>query len=638
MQRYFTFVRKAVTARMSCMLLLIMAFSLTSRAQTDFSTSDYSFVAATGTLTVLTDAGSTNWKTTNLGNFTASHLRKVVITNTVSDIGTNAFENCSGITELDLTAASNLTMIGNHAFRATSITGTLTIPSGVSYIGANAFVNCYTITALDLTAVSNLKIESNAFSGTGISGTLTIPAGVNSIGVFAFFNCPDITALDLTAASNLKIGAYAFIETGITGTLTIPAGVNEIGGHVFDNCSGITAFVFTGMTAPAILNNITNISAPSYYPAGATGYDVASIPKPAYTYSGASPVKPTITTTNLLAGTVGTIYSQVLDATGDGAFIWSIESGALPNGLSLSTDGSISGIPSTSGIFSFTVKARNGILPDDTKSFSITVNPATLVDPPVAPRITGQTSLKLTAGYKATSTNSYTITGTAPVSVKKTAGDDRITWNSSTCCLDISEGLPTGVYKVELTASNAVSSVRFTFTLTVEARVYYLDVARSYLGGSVTSLTHNANPYLSEEGQPVTLTITPDEGYALETIHVYLYGTNTPIPIDGTDLTRTFTMPAHHISVAAVFSQTGKVSIVETDNYPSLSAYVQNGVLYVSGLTAGTVWNVYNIQGNLIYQSDNTTLTGFQTLLGFRLPGRGIYLVTDGKSVVKIIH
>jgi len=255
----------------------------------------------------------------------------------------------------------------------------------------------------------------------------------------------------------------------------------------------------------------------------------------------------------------------------------------------------------------------------------------------IAPRITGPVRMTLVRGYTAASTGVFTVTGTSPT-VRKTSGNDLITWNEANQTLDIAPGLPTGVYQVVLVASNIVSMSSTTFTLTVKEPVYYLDISRYFSGGTVTATTNSDNPYLSEEGQTVTLTITPDEGYTLETIQVYLYGTNTPIPINGTGLTRTFTMPAHHISVVAVFSQTGKVSIVETDNYPSLRAYVQNGVLYVSGLTAGMVWNVYNIQGNLIYQSDKTTLTGFQTLLGFRLPGRGVYLVTDGKSVVKIIH
>jgi len=56
-----------------------------------------------------------------------------------------------------------------------------------------------------------------------------------------------------------------------------------------------------------------------------------------------------------------------------------------------------------------------------------------------------------------------------------------------------------------------------------------------------------------------------------------------------------------------------------------------NSVLHVSGLTPGTSWNVYNILGTLVYQgvasSDKAEIT---------LPGRGMYIITDSKTTVKV--
>ena len=69
-------------------------------------------------------------------------------------------------------------------------------------------------------------------------------------------------------------------------------------------------------------------------------------------------VVPTITTRSLIGGTVGTDYSQSLAATGDTPITWSIDSGNLPDGLSLS-DNTISGTPTALGTFNFTVKATN---------------------------------------------------------------------------------------------------------------------------------------------------------------------------------------------------------------------------------------------------------------------------------------
>ncbi|MDR2866097.1 MAG: hypothetical protein LBV13_01645 [Methanomassiliicoccaceae archaeon] len=89
----------------------------------------------------------------------------------------------------------------------------------------------------------------------------------------------------------------------------------------------------------------------------------------------------------------------------------------------------------------------------------------------VAPTMTGPTSLSLTEGYAATSTDAYTIGGTVPVTVTKTNGDTKITWNDTTKKLDIAPGLTAGTYEVILKASNiSGTDAMITFTLTVNPR------------------------------------------------------------------------------------------------------------------------------------------------------------------------
>jgi hypothetical protein len=65
-----------------------------------------------------------------------------------------------------------------------------------------------------------------------------------------------------------------------------------------------------------------------------------------------------ITPATLTAGTHGTPYSQQLTATGAvGAVAWSITSGALPGGVTLSATGLIAGTPAATGSYTFTVLA-----------------------------------------------------------------------------------------------------------------------------------------------------------------------------------------------------------------------------------------------------------------------------------------
>jgi parallel beta-helix repeat protein len=83
-----------------------------------------------------------------------------------------------------------------------------------------------------------------------------------------------------------------------------------------------------------------------------------------------------ITTTALPGGTVGSPYSQTLAAAGGaGTRTWSLAAGALPPGIGLSADGVLSGTPTTSGSFAFTVQVTDGSQ-TASQALSITVAPA----------------------------------------------------------------------------------------------------------------------------------------------------------------------------------------------------------------------------------------------------------------------
>jgi hypothetical protein len=72
---------------------------------------------------------------------------------------------------------------------------------------------------------------------------------------------------------------------------------------------------------------------------------------------GVSQIAPTITTTSLASGTVGTAYSQTLTATGTAPITWST-TGTLPPGLSRS-GAVISGTPTAAGTWQITATAAN---------------------------------------------------------------------------------------------------------------------------------------------------------------------------------------------------------------------------------------------------------------------------------------
>ncbi|MBE0568338.1 MAG: putative Ig domain-containing protein, partial [Deltaproteobacteria bacterium] len=189
-------------------------------------------------------------------------------------------------------------------------------------------------------------------------------------------------------------------------------------------------------------------------------------------------VAPTITTASPLpAGTVGTAYSQTLAATGGTPpYSWSVSSGSLPAGLSLSSAGVLSGTPTTAATSGFTVQVTGG--GTATKAFSVTINAAAAVAPTIS-------TASLPAGTVGTA---YSQTLAA------TGGTTPYSWSVSAGTLPAGLSLSTGGVLSGTPTAAATSS----FTVQVTG------------GGTATKpLSVTINPEAPSTG---AVTITPEDG------------------------------------------------------------------------------------------------------------------------------
>jgi hypothetical protein len=95
--------------------------------------------------------------------------------------------------------------------------------------------------------------------------------------------------------------------------------------------------------------------------------------KVAWTPSAPVSVAPTITSAAPTgSGTVGVAYNFSCTASGTAPITFTAP--GLPNGLTMSTAGVISGIPTVEGTFNGTITAANGTLPNATQAFSIKIS------------------------------------------------------------------------------------------------------------------------------------------------------------------------------------------------------------------------------------------------------------------------
>src|SRR5919204_209684 len=97
---------------------------------------------------------------------------------------------------------------------------------------------------------------------------------------------------------------------------------------------------------------------------GGSGGGPAPTPTPTPTPTPAPPPTPQpalqVTTANLQQATAGTPYSATLAASGGSGYSWSLSGGWLPTGLTLGSDGALTGTPASGGSYTFTVKVTSG--------------------------------------------------------------------------------------------------------------------------------------------------------------------------------------------------------------------------------------------------------------------------------------
>jgi hypothetical protein len=219
-----------------------------------------------------------------------------------------------------------------------------------------------------------------------------------------------------------------------------------------------------------------------------------------------------IPTTNggvLPAAVVGTPYSTTLTAVGGkGALTWTLASGALPSGLSLSSGGTISGTPTGSGTFAFTVRVMDSSSPTPqsaTQSFTLSVSAretATSVSFGASPIVVGQmTSVSATVsdtqagGTSAFPSGMVTLSGDPGLSAGSCALAPSASPGVSTCSVTITPASPgPRTITASYPGSAAHEPSAGSNTLTVQA------------AGTATALVSSLNP--SVFGQAVTFTAT----------------------------------------------------------------------------------------------------------------------------------
>ncbi len=244
--------------------------------------------------------------------FNCKSLTMIIIQEKVQTIDGSAFEGCTELTEL--TVSANIDCVGsidspifagclnihkvifvgtgewynytssNYMFTPWQLSkealDTVIISSGTTSIGYRAFNNCTELTEIDIPD-SVKKIEDYAFEncssleslsfgdslemiGTGAFSncdkveSLTIPSKVKKIGDLAFRDCQALTELNLNDSLN-TIGDEAFESCVSLNTVIVPDSVTYLGKSAFKNCNEVVE-----LSIPASLNCVMSNDSPAF--------------------------------------------------------------------------------------------------------------------------------------------------------------------------------------------------------------------------------------------------------------------------------------------------------------------------------------------------------------------------------------
>ena len=190
--------------------------------------------------TISYDGSTYNVTSINTTAFHGSSITKVATGANVTYIGSNAFMDCTELTDVEI--QGQITTVEANLFSDCTALTTVNIPDSVTTIGPNAFYNCISLESISIPD-SVTSVSSNVFYGCSKLSNVTIGSGLGAIGDSMFQNCTSLASITIPAGiTTIKMAAFS----GCTklASIVIPDSVTYLEYMAFSGCTALGSVTF----------------------------------------------------------------------------------------------------------------------------------------------------------------------------------------------------------------------------------------------------------------------------------------------------------------------------------------------------------------------------------------------------------
>jgi hypothetical protein len=231
--------------------------------------------------------------------FLQSSLTSVIIPDSITNIGLQAFSDCTYLKNITVDAANpsyssldgvlfdkaqvtllqfpaglggsytlptSVTTIGQYSFTYSASVTNIILLNSVTNIGQYAFYNCTGLANITLPNTL-ISIGGFAFGYCGLTNVI-VPNSLSSIGASVFQNCSSLASVTIPN-SVTSIGGDAFAMDSLMSAVMIPNSVTNIGNAAFAYCSSLTnitignGLISIGNSAFYSCTSLTSVTIPS---------------------------------------------------------------------------------------------------------------------------------------------------------------------------------------------------------------------------------------------------------------------------------------------------------------------------------------------------------------------------------------